>query len=115
VTNRLRPLVAALCWVALAGCDSRPAPGGPCSAQPEGATRDACLFQQAQALAGDLDALRAYIDGVPEPVTRDLLRLRLVASSPSLYQPLCEDVSTAGAKTRCRRVLDRPHLGDPRP
>ncbi len=76
--------------------------------------REDCRFEFALALAEDpamLDAALASLEG--DPLSRDLLLLRLTVHDPVKFGDLCRSVDTEAARTRCRQVLGRPHLRTP--
>lgn len=94
--------------LALGGCD--------CDHRPTARMRSDCHFERARAAlqARDLEAARAVLGDVADPVERDLLRVRLATDDPRHGADLCREVTTDAARDSCRQVLGRPHLTGPR-
>jgi hypothetical protein len=103
------PALAALACLGGGGSED------PCHAHRTDLEREECRYQHALTLGQDMPRLEAWIDGLPDELTRDLLRIRLVGHDPSTFWQLCEGVRSAGARGQCSRVIDRPHLRAPRP
>ena len=86
------------------------------------AAREECRYSLAlQAVLpdgadGDVDAaaLKKTLAAIDDPLSRDLLLLRLAIAAPTEGARLCMQVSTEGAKQKCQQVLGRPHLGTTR-
>lgn len=60
---------------------------------------------------GQQGAFDAALRELEDPVSRDLVRLRLAVANPADAGRLCHQVETRGAQEKCRQVLGRPHLG----
>ncbi len=90
----------------LAGCDGM---GDPIA-------REECRYDNVKPLVKDDAALRAAVDTIPDPASRDLLLLRLAFDQPERAQALCTMVKTPAVREKCDKVVGRPHLaGPPRP
>ncbi len=97
--------------VALA-CSDPPPPASPdgCAAIEEPTAREDCRLERALGLLDDRPAFEAWIATL-EPVSRDLLLIRLAVQQPQRARWLCEHVTTAEGQERCQRIVGRPHLG----
>ncbi|NOY27061.1 MAG: hypothetical protein GXP62_14420 [Oligoflexia bacterium] len=92
------------------GCASAPSTVADCARIADLQQREECRFTLASALLdqpGQLDQALADIDSVE---SRDLLLLRLAVADPPRASRLCAQVTTTGARQKCRQVVGRPHL-----
>jgi hypothetical protein len=60
--------------------------------------------------AGDDAAVQAEIAGLPDPLSRDLLRLDLAEAVPSAAVRFCAEITTTALRTQCDQFMGRPHL-----
>lgn len=115
-TAALRALILS----ALCGC--APDTVAECARISDAARRETCRFELvlAQVLPdgtqGNVDkkALEAAMKQIDDPVSRDLILLRLAILAPTEAMSLCRHVETEGAQQKCQQVLGRPHLGTTR-
>lgn len=85
---------------------------GDCATR-EGRDRDACWYEAARTAAPE--ALPAVLDGIDDPVARDLVLLRLAVDHPERANALCAQTKTPTGREKCDKVIGRPHLsGGPR-
>jgi len=75
--------------------------------------REECHFQHCLRIVEDEDALTDYIESISDPLSRDLLRVRLATRDPETFHWICEDASTPSGGEKCSRIVDRPHLYEP--
>lgn len=81
---------------------------GDCESQPPGTAQEDCRLAVLMGL--DVAQAAQAIGNVPDPASRDLLRVRLVVQDPRRFGTLCADVDHEGSRDWCREVVDRPHL-----
>ena len=107
---RLLPLALLL------GCGSAPQTLQDCAGLAGATEREDCRLEMLVPLfeAGDMQAFEQGLATLEEPVSRDLVRLRLAVADPSKAGHLCRGVETDDARTKCKQVLGRPHLAAPR-
>jgi hypothetical protein len=107
--------------LALIGCGPEsatsllPATLAGCAEMDVAAERENCrlllltpLFEQGNQLDFEIG-----LASLEDPLSRDLVRLRLAVLFPARAGTLCERVETPGAEQKCRQVLGRPHLRAP--
>ena len=106
------PVHVTLCALALAlfsGCDG----DGSTDCRRDAldpTAQEACWFDEATQTMGDRGQLEALLTRIPAAASRDLLRLRLVATDPIEYGWLCDSAETDAVEQKCDDVLGRPHL-----
>lgn len=99
------------------GCASEPTSLDDCSLLTAVVEREDCRLRFLAPLfeRGGEEALREGLRALEDPVSRDLVRLRLAVGSPHRAGSLCREVETPDARAKCQQVLGRPHLRAPRP
>ncbi len=103
-------------WLLAAACvGGAPETLADCALMRDATAREDCRLALTLPLVGDAVALEAAFAQIDDPLSRDLLRIRLAVRDPARAGTLCEGVSTEAAATRCRQVLGRPHLRTPAP
>ena len=65
-------------------------------------------------LLGNWDEFDAQLNQVSDPMTRDVLLIQLAVQNLQYSNILCQKVETHGAKEKCQKVIERPHLTAPR-
>ncbi len=102
-------------WLVVA-CSGEPQTLADCDRVRDSVAREDCRLSLLHGLfeAGDDVAFLAGLAQVDDPLSRDLVRLRLAVESPDRAGWLCEGVETENAQDKCRQVLGRPHLRAPR-
>ena len=109
----LRPLCSILSmilvfpWVAACG-DGRTG----CDAVQEPGPRVECRLERLQPLAQNSGKLELELSKIADPTEHDLVALRLMVQSPSLFPLLCPRMKTQSARQRCQRLEERPHLSE---
>jgi len=80
-------------------------------------TTDDGAFERASAAMakGDMAAVDAEIAALGDPLSQDMLRVRLAAVEPQKGAHFCAAVTTEYAKAKCQQVLGRPHLQSIKP
>jgi len=116
VTVTLRwALWLAVVTVGLASCSETDAPTtASCSSESDPSAREDCRLALALRLRDDRPGLKALVAGIPERTSRDILRIRLAVTDPVHLGWLCKDAEGPDIRTRCKYVVDRPHLRIPR-
>jgi hypothetical protein len=101
----------------LVACGGAPKTLEGCATLSDAAAREDCRLEQLVPLfeAGDEAAFAEGLAQVDDPLSRDLVRLRLAVGNPHRAGHLCRTVETEDAQEKCRQVLGRPHLSAPRP
>ncbi len=94
--------------LALGGCARAPGIAG--CASLDGAELEDCRFAESKKVAADPVALQAALDAIPDPLSRDLVLVRLAFDTPSSSGQLCTRVTTPVGKQRCQQIIGRPHL-----
>ena len=108
MSTRFGPLLVGL--LGLACSDPPPATFAECAEVDDPTAREDCRLDKALPLLEDRTTFDARIATL-EPVSRDLLLVRLAFQQPHHAAWLCERVTTAEGLKRCERILGRPHLG----
>ncbi len=74
-------------------------------------------FERASAAMakGDMAAVDAEIAALGDPLSQDMLRVRLAAVEPQKGAHFCAAVTTEYGKAKCQQVLGRPHLQSIKP
>jgi len=88
---------------------------GRCERLRDPAEQQDCHLEELATLFGEGDEA-AFVEGLAaleDPLTRDLVRIRLAVDRPERSGWLCARVETEGARDKCRAVLGRPHLRAP--
>lgn len=94
---------------------SRPTTEARCAQVSAPARREACLREVWLRDAQTPEAIAAAVAASEDPVTRDLLRLRLVAGEPVQAGLICPQVEGARAQRLCRLLEGRTHLWEAPP
>ena len=63
---------------------------------------------------GNWNEFDAQLKKISDPMERDVLLIRLAVQNPLHSSALCQKVQTMGAKEKCQKVIERPHLSTPR-
>ena len=63
---------------------------------------------------GNWNEFDAQLKQISDPMKRDVLLIRLAVQNPLHSSTLCQKVQTMGAKEKCQKVIERPHLSTPR-
>jgi hypothetical protein len=98
-----------------AGCSDPPSTMPGCATNHGEEDRENCYFRIAQGLVDDQAAMTAAVSTIPDPQSRDLLRLRLAIQDPVRLAWLCEAAEGEEGRKRCRNIVSRPHLRKPPP
>lgn len=97
-------------WLWTLGC-SEPDSFAECAVL-DGTAREDCRLKFAQqASEAELDLL---LPTLGDPLTADLLLIRLAIDSPHRATELCARTRTEVGKQRCQQIIGRPHLRDGR-
>jgi hypothetical protein len=75
-----------------------------------GAAVEDCRFEFAKRAGADERALAEVLASIPDPLSRDLVLVRLAFDAPGSSARLCAGVTTAVGRQRCQQVTGRPHL-----
>lgn len=81
-----------------------------CDRLEDPAARADCLRPALLESAVDAPSTRAAIEAAADPVTRDLLRLKLVTADPSQSRALCPEMEGPQARRLCANIEGRSHL-----
>ncbi len=100
----------------LLACGGKPATLEDCAGVRDAVAREDCYLSMLHEVfeRGDDQAFLQGLSRVEDPISRDLVRLRLAVESPDRAGWLCEGVETENARAKCQQVLGRPHLRAPR-
>lgn len=100
----------------LLACGGEPTTLEDCAGVRDAVEREDCYLGMLHTVfeQGDDQAFLQGLAQVDDPVSRDLVRLRLAVESPDRAGWLCEGVETDNARDKCQQVLGRPHLRAPR-
>ncbi len=86
----------------------------PCAALQDPVEFENCSFLHIAPLWDqDQAAFRGALADLPSPASRDLIRMRTIATHPGDFESLCTDVETDDARRYCQTRLGRPHLQQP--
>jgi hypothetical protein len=87
-----------------------------CDALSDATSREDCRLRVLAPVfeKGSAEEFDAAIGKLEDPLSRDLVRVRLAIDDPSKADRLCMQVETDGARQKCEQVLGRPHLRAPR-
>jgi predicted small lipoprotein YifL len=97
--------------LALCGCGlGAPPDMASCEAVADPDQQSECRQRAMAAISDDPERLRAAIEVCSDPITRDLLRLELVADDPELSLELCPSMEGAEAERWCTSLQGRSHL-----
>jgi len=103
-------LVVLACGVGGVGRTWRTPDMATCEALADPGRRSACRERVVAALGDDMEAVRSALDDCEDPGTRDLLRLTLLVTDPSLSGELCSSMEGDQARRWCDDVQGRMHL-----
>ena len=92
----------------LLGCGRAPGIAG--CASLDGTQLEDCRFEEAKKVSADPTALDAALGAIADPLSRDLVLVRLAFDTPSSAAQFCGKVTTAVGKQRCQQIIGRPHL-----
>ena len=81
-----------------------------CGRLAEAASRDDCRLEIVSQDGVAMDEIREVIDVIEDPVSRDVVRLRLIVMDPANADALCPAVEGPRAREWCERIKQRPHL-----
>lgn len=96
--------------LALLACGGEPQSVADCDGVSDPTAREDCRLTQATALIQDRTAFATATAGLDD-TAYDLLVARLAFQETAHAGWLCETVRTEMGRTRCTRIIGRPHLG----
>lgn len=104
-------MIALFAWFACGGPAAPPAPEtvADCVAL-EGVAVEDCRFEFAKRAGTDPRALERVIAEIPEPLSKDLVLVRLAFDAPGSSARFCAGVTTDVGRQRCQQITGRPHL-----
>lgn len=103
------PLFALVVALACAMNSGR-APGIEGCEELSGTAREDCRFAEVRKVSGDPTALEGALRTLEDPLSRDLLLVRLAFDAPTSSAKFCSRVTTDVGKQRCQQIIGRPHL-----
>ncbi|MAA79780.1 MAG: hypothetical protein CL916_11020 [Deltaproteobacteria bacterium] len=65
-------------------------------------------------LLGNWNEFDAQLNNISDPIKKEILLIQLAVQNPQYSKILCTKVQTYGAKEKCQKVIERPHLSAPR-
>ncbi len=113
VVSRIRRVIAFTLSLSIpmgaASCAHEPED---CGAVVEPGPRVECRLSELSPLVTDPGQLELALTELEDPTEHDLVALRLMVQSPSLFPLLCPRMKTPPARDRCQRLEERPHLSE---
>jgi len=76
----------------------------------DGVAAEDCRFAFAKRAAQDPRALEQVLAAIPEPLSKDLVLVRLAFDAPGSSARFCAAVTTDVGRQRCQQITGRPHL-----
>ncbi len=104
-------VIYVLAWLGCGGPEVAAPPSSVADcASLEGAAVEDCRFEFAKRAGSDAAALARVLEAIPDPLSRDLVLVRLAFDAPGSSARLCAGVTTDVGRQRCQQIVGRPHL-----
>ena len=104
------PAFACLSLLSLAAMGCGPTTMADCEQMADPSQRETCRGKVLALIADDPELMLTAIEQCSDPLTRDLLRLELIADNPRRSIKLCPQMEGEQAKTWCEKIEGRAHL-----
>lgn len=103
-------VISVLAWLACSGAPAPPPESVAECAGLDGVDVEECRFAFAKRAAKDPKALDQVLAAIPEPLSKDLVLVRLAFDAPGSSARFCAAVTTDVGRQRCQQITGRPHL-----